>query len=695
MEEKKEPVRFRTCIHRGRTETEPKVVFYDKVFQLIISERYKESTEKHRYYLSIGDFSRAKYYKDNSEFITPSVICEGGRTTKHVVGYTSVLMGDIDDCAPGVAEQLVVKLGSNPHVHLAHVTHSGHGVHFFYPVDTVDKKYHSQAYEQGKVYFEQFLGAKLDGACKNLTRTAYLCYDPHAQYNPAPVPLHVETVEEPKKQTGRPPKVCHASIGQAAPAVLSVLAEQGKIYESGRRNEFISCALYLMNDFGVPQQDAWGWACGEFPDFDATELDGILRSVYQHTESHGTKSLPKQKDGQFKYATLAETEAFILTQAEIRHNVITDRREIRMSDESTFRNLTDRDENTLWRHANRSGVYIGPGFIPPILNSDFVPEFNPFVEYFEHLPKWDGVTDYIGELAETVQTTTPDMFRFCFRKWFVAIVASILVKKIVNHEILVFIGEQGSYKTTWFNRLLPPELETYFYTKINCARATKDDQFTLAEFGLICFEEIEGMRLAELNQLKAMITMPTVNERAAYARNKSQRPHIASFCGTGNNISFLSDPTGNRRWLPFEIKSIVDPFTYRVKYDGVYSQALYLFRHKFCYWFTQEEIKLLNTHNEQFEVPNLEEELIRTYYRKPKPGERCSFVTVSAMLQRINALIKIPLSAIKIGIIMRKMEFNCHKSNGNRGYRVVEMTPEELSDNKSFKENTTDQKLPF
>lgn len=46
------------------------------------------------------------------------------------------------------------------------------------------------------------------------------------------------------------------------------------------------------------------------------------------------------------------------------------------------------------------------------------------------------------------------------------------------------------------------------------------------------------MRPAELNQLKAMVTMPYVNERAAYGRNKERHPHIASFCGTGNNVQF-------------------------------------------------------------------------------------------------------------------------------------------------------------
>ena len=53
-----------------------------------------------------------------------------------------------------------------------------------------------------------------------------------------------------------------------------------------------------------------------------------------------------------------------------------------------------------------------------------------------------------------------------------------------------------------------------------------------------------------------MTTQKVVNERMAYAHYKEHRAHIASLCGTTNNVQFLTDLTGNRRWLPFEISSI-------------------------------------------------------------------------------------------------------------------------------------------
>ena len=154
-------------------------------------------------------------------------------------------------------------------------------------------------------------------------------------------------------------------------------------------------------------------------------------------------------------------------------------------------------------------------------------------------------------------------FRFSLKKWLVAMVAAWISPDVVNNVILVLIGEQGAYKTTWFNYLLPPELKHYFYTKTNANRMSKDDLLTLTQYALVCCEELDTMRPAELNQLKATVTMTSIDERAAYAHYHEHRKHIASFCGTGNNPQFLSDPTGNRRWLPFEVESIVSPPTIR------------------------------------------------------------------------------------------------------------------------------------
>ena len=406
-----------------------------------------------------------------------------------------------------------------------------------------------------------------------------------------------------------------------------------------------------------------------------------------------------------------------------------------------------------------------------VIESDYVPAFNPFVEYLESLPEWhEGDHDYIADLAATVkikgeqehmespevaslkgtsqegisqeadsslftlrsslpsqeadsslstlrsslpsqeadsslftlrsslpsqeadsslstlrsslpsQEADSSLFtlRSSLKKWLVGMVAGWISEDVVNNVILVFIGEQGAYKTTWFNYLLPPQLKQYFYTKTNANRMTRDDLLTLAQYGLVCCEELDTMRPAELNQLKAAVTMPSIDERAAYAHFHEHRKHIASFCGTGNNVSFLSDPTGNRRWLPFEVESIVSPREHPFCYEGIYSQALALYKSGFTFWFTKEEIQEQNRHNRKFETPRLEHELVDLYFRKPLEHENSMFMTSSRVLQIIGSGITQKLSATRIGMAFSEMGFQRVRYHGIRGYLVMQRTAEEI-----------------
>ena len=155
------------------------------------------------------------------------------------------------------------------------------------------------------------------------------------------------------------------------------------------------------------------------------------------------------------------------------------------------------------------------------------------------------MTDYISQVSDLVETNDPVYFRWIFKKWFVGVVGSILDPDIINHEILTFIGKEGIYKTTFFNLLLPSCLRMYFCAKISGSSPQKDDLLAISEFMLICLEEIDSMSAETMNQIKASVTLPTVNIRAPYAHNREYRAHNSSFCATGNNRYYL--PEGDNR----------------------------------------------------------------------------------------------------------------------------------------------------
>ena len=310
-----------------------------------------------------------------------------------------------------------------------------------------------------------------------------------------------------------------------------------------------------------------------------------------------------------------------------------------------------------------------------------MPEFNPFQFYLDQLPPWDG-GDYILAMSVSVSVKgeVTEQLRFAqyLKKWLVGMVAGWIDPAVVNNVILVLIGEQGSYKTTWFNYILPPPLRPYFYTKTNAGKMGRDDLLTLAQYGLVCCEELDTMRPSELNQLKAAVTMPSIDERAAYAHFHEHRKHIASFCGTGNNMQFLSDPTGNRRWLPFEVVSIDSPRDHPFDYENIYAQAYALYRQGFRYWFTKEEIEVLAEHNRQFETPRLEAELVQQYFRRPEGQEPGEFMPVSLALQIVGAGITQKLSTVMLGRAFVEQGFERRTSHNVRGYVVVRRSAEEM-----------------
>ena len=395
--------------------------------------------------------------------------------------------------------------------------------------------------------------------------------------------------------------------------------------------------------------------------------------------SESPKSRSKGSDAP-RNATPEEIKQYLLSHETMRYNTISATTELFSPAMQRFVDIDDRVSNTLWHQCCLAlGRYVRPTDFDKELHSEAVPAYSPIEEYFASLPEWDG-QDHIAQMAARVHTTTdPHIFHLCFRKWLVAMVASWLDPKVLNETILTLIGGQGLYKSTFFRRLLPPELGRYFLAKGNSTYVGKDDKIAVSNYALIDFEEIDSLKDADLNAVKALVTTETIAERAAYARNRENRPHLASFCATGNNKTFLTDLTGNRRWLPFEVESIDSPYDHPVPYEQLYAQAYALVRSGYQYWFTREENEALEEHKRLFAASCLEEELFLKYYREPQPGEVGTYLSSTDIITRCNVDMRGQLSPQKMGQAISRLGIKSRKSHGQRGYILVERTYEEIS----------------
>ena len=378
----------------------------------------------------------------------------------------------------------------------------------------------------------------------------------------------------------------------------------------------------------------------------------------------------------------------------LRHDVVSDKLQIRMDLEETkgeehpktprafsgtplrlevkgreyWREMTKHDINSIVCHcAQEYDANITSREVMTALQSDLIPDVHPLREYVlscrewtEEQPDWiDWVAQQVtvkplGDEAKGDKARGEGLWRGCFKKWFVAMVASWMKDEVVNHQVLVLIGKQGIFKTTWLEHLIPPHLRAYACKLANSNDLNKDERLRIAEFGLISLDEIDSMNNRELNQLKSVITATDVNERAAYAYTKERRVRLASFCASGNRRDFLTDITGNRRWLPFEVEEIQNPFFTTLPYELMYAQAWALAQDPlFCYWFDLDEIEVIEEHNQHFRDESNEEQLLPILFDVPAEG-RGEFMTTAQISERLVSYgnIKKPMALSRLGMVL-------------------------------------------
>ena len=659
----------------------------------------------------------SKTFKNESQLFAVPCLFEGGKGRSNIRQLTGMSLVDFDHVFPtdGTADkadttalhELKAKIIADPHTLMSYITMSGNGLRVIFtyeiapefsgiPKDEDEVKkfeaYYQQAFYAGNAYYEKLLGAKADMQCKNITRLSGLAHDPEVFLRPQSevIPFTAEEIStaatayvKQSKEDKQMQRIQTYFDTLIAPQLAKAKIE----FRSGSHNDYVMRVGYKLAERRFSKKVALRWAMQKFGK-DYPDTEQVINSCFANAAPHGKQGGGGDSRGDSKTATVEEIKSFLDGHISLRFNEITSRVEYEIPADNTdahrFMPVNDRIVNSLWSQMSTiTRVNIQDMY--RVIESDYVPVFNPFKAYLNNLcqsVKSVGDRDYIQELAQTVRVKGGEqeqmLWHLYLKKWLVGMVASWITDDVVNNVILVLIGEQGAYKTTWFNYLLPPPLKQYFYTKTNANRMSKDDILTLAQYALVCCEELDTMRPAELNQLKAAVTMPSIDERAAYAHYHEHRKHIASFCGTGNNTQFLSDPTGNRRWLPFEVESIVSPRDHPFHYEGIYSQALALYKSGFQYWFTKEEIQELNRHNRQFETPRLEHELVDLYFRKPTDSELGEFMSVARALQMISNGISQKLSAVNVGRAFSDLGFKRVRTNSSRGFIVVCRTPEEI-----------------
>lgn len=365
-----------------------------------------------------------------------------------------------------------------------------------------------------------------------------------------------------------------------------------------------------------------------------------------------------------------EIEEFLNAHFSFRYNEITGRIEYRSIKKNSFRELTDFDLNSVIREIEHNKIRYSTTKLRSLLYSNYVPRYDPVKEYLSKLPENDENNDYIKELSSTIQTSDQQKWNKYLTKWLVAWVASLLDDSKINHTVIVLNGDQGIGKSRWLSKLVPEALSKYVFAgTIN--PDNKDTLIYLSECVLINLDEFENLNRNQLGGIKELITKENIKLRRPYGYSAENLPRRASFVASVNKHEFLTDVTGNRRFLCFEALKI--DYNHNINMDLVFSQALALYNKGYEYWLNSDDIAEINASNENFRAISLEEEALMTYYEPTISSEL--LLSTTEILSKLSDLTRIPVNTAsrkRLGEALRKNHFQRVKRKGRYLYSLRE-----------------------
>ncbi|MGP1552953.1 MAG: VapE domain-containing protein [Prevotella intermedia] len=418
----------------------------------------------------------------------------------------------------------------------------------------------------------------------------------------------------------------------------------------------------------------------------------IMKTSADKGKSEGSNNMPRPRRISSKNS---EIEAYLSTHYEFRYNTVLGRTEYRSKNDAHFSKVGRYEINTLRREIdNDIGIITSSDNLYSIIESSFSPRINPIQEYFKRLP-----STYIGsinrdcgndvspslkaihDLASCVAVRNSDKWLPYLTKWLVAVAANAMDdRECCNHTCLVLTGEQGKFKTTFLDLLCPPALHGYSYT----GKIYPQEKDTLTYIGQNLIvnidDQLKALNKRDENELKNLITCPMVKYRMPYDKYVEEHPHLASFVTSVNGNDFLTDPTGSRRFLPFEVLSIDIEKAKRISMDNVYAEAKTLLKSGFRYWFDDEEIAELYRESEDFQVQTAEMELLLRCFEKPTEDESYSLMTTTEILTYLGVYTHQPLVAKRMGEALKKAGYIKVSKRRNGGspiyaYKIRKILP--------------------
>lgn len=209
--------------------------------------------------------------------------------------------------------------------------------------------------------------------------------------------------------------------------------------------------------------------------------------------------------------------------------------------------------------------------------------YHPVREYLNSL-KWDGRKRVDTLLIDLFGANDSQYTREAMRKWLVGGVARVFRPGVKFDLVLTLISQmQGTGKSSFLKALGGNWFSDSFLTVQG-----KEAFEQLHGKWIIEIAELSGLKKAEVESVKHFMSKQEDSFRPAYGRAVESYPRQCLFAATTNDMTFLRDSSGNRRFLPIDIlnikltdnKKLAAFISSKAEIDQVWAEAVQLYINK-------------------------------------------------------------------------------------------------------------------
>ena len=212
---------------------------------------------------------------------------------------------------------------------------------------------------------------------------------------------------------------------------------------------------------------------------------------------------------------------------------------------------TDADDAGLRAYMERTWGYKGQRALTDAwLLAAMENSFHPIRRYLDTL-EWDGTERLDTALIRWMRAEDTPYTRAATRKWFTAAVARVYEPGRKFDQMLVLVGPQGVGKSR-----LARAMSLGWFTDSLTSMGGKEAYEGLRGSWIVEIAELAAAKRSEVETIKNFVTKQEDTYRPAYGRHVVVYPRQCVFYGTTNDVSFLKDRTGNRRFWPVAVEGV-------------------------------------------------------------------------------------------------------------------------------------------